>query len=194
MPADVLGGFFFKETPMNSFKIQIPAEMFETAESMRIVEPVEVGVIASGADSFDFEEPVDADLTITNTGGALLIQGSVEGSARTDCARCLEDAIVDIHGTVEGYILIPGEQGSLDDLEQDEYTVLADDKVVDLAPFLEGAIRLDLPRVPLCTDDCKGLCPACGQNLNAGSCRCGSMADDTAKNNPFAVLKDLDLT
>ena len=48
--------------------------------------------------------------------------------------------------------------------------------------------------MPLCRDDCQGLCTACGANLNEGPCGCEpAAADDVDAANPFAVLKGLDL-
>ena len=46
--------------------------------------------------------------------------------------------------------------------------------------------------MPLCDEECKGLCPTCGANLNDGPCGCAPAEDagDDAPPNPFAVLKD----
>ena len=46
------------------------------------------------------------------------------------------------------------------------------------------------PFVILCKEDCKGLCPTCGADLNEGPCACDS-SDDIDPDNPFAVLKNL---
>jgi uncharacterized protein len=43
---------------------------------------------------------------------------------------------------------------------------------VDLAPLLREAMILSLPTVPLCSDECRGLCPHCGANRNVGRCGC----------------------
>ena len=61
-----------------------------------------------------------------------------------------------------------------------------------MAPLIQAALLVDLPLVPLCVDDCKGLCPRCGANLNEGSCACDSVDEQPFKENPFAVLKDYD--
>jgi len=57
---------------------------------------------------------------------------------------------------------------------------------IDLAPMICEQIVLQAPMRVLCTDDCKGLCPHCGINLNSGSCNCHSdVVDDR-----LAVLKN----
>lgn len=48
---------------------------------------------------------------------------------------------------------------------------------VDLTESLREAIMLALPAYPLCRAECKGLCPRCGCDLNAGSCTCAPPAD-----------------
>ncbi len=175
---------------MSTFKIQMPKEMFDPAQFMQINEEVNIDPIEVGPDTFIFSDPVRAEISVTNTGGAFLVQGKVSGEATCACARCLEDAQIDIAGTIEGYILIEGQDCDLDDLEGDEYEVLGDDKIVDMMPFIISAIMLDLPRIPLCSDTCKGICPKCGHNLNEGECECTEDEPDVS-NNPFAVLKDI---
>lgn len=51
---------------------------------------------------------------------------------------------------------------------------------IDLSTGLREAIILSLPTVPLCKEDCLGLCPVCGKNLNEGKCQC------KAKNGSFS--------
>lgn len=176
---------------MSELRIQLPKEMFEPSEFMQIEEPVRIDPIESGPDTFTFDEPADVRITITNTGGAFLIQGEVHTVASSACARCLEDAKSDIDGKIEGYVLIEGESNDLDDLEGDEFESLGEDKTVDLMRFITSAIMLDLPRIPLCDEDCKGICPRCGHDLNEGECDCADEED--LPNNPFSILKDLEL-
>ena len=46
------------------------------------------------------------------------------------------------------------------------------DKTIDLKPAVIANIILNMPMQVLCSDDCKGLCPKCGHNLNDGDCGC----------------------
>lgn len=152
-------------------------------------------IFTLGADEYKFTGPVDWRVTISNTGENLVVLGTVTGSARTSCARCLEDVEVDFDGEIEGYIFLeePTED-QIEGFEEDEYVVLLDDeKIVDLEPLIRAALCLEAPLMPLCSDDCQGLCPQCGHNLNEGPCGCQRSEDveefELAKN-PFAALKD----
>ena len=53
---------------------------------------------------------------------------------------------------------------------------------------IRDALTLELPLRVLCKEDCKGLCPKCGVNLNTGSCSCPK---GTGKPTPFEALKSI---
>jgi uncharacterized protein len=55
--------------------------------------------------------------------------------------------------------------------EEDDFVPVTDDKI-DLRPFLEAELVLNLPLAPLCDENCKGLCPECGTNRNEQLCTC----------------------
>lgn len=179
---------------METLRITIPSELFAPAETRHYEGTLEMPVLKAGPDLYSFAEPLVWSADITNTGDAFLVTGMVEGDAVTSCARCLEDAAVRCMGEIEGYYLISGEVETAEDLEGDEFEVLPDDHTIDLVPLIEAALRVEVPLVPLCREDCKGLCPQCGANLNDGPCGC-ALAEErqSAPGNPFAVLKDLNL-
>jgi uncharacterized protein len=62
-------------------------------------------------------------------------------------------------------------------------------KTIDLAPALREQILLAVPPSPVCDDACKGLCPICGKDLNAGDCGCEKTAIDPR----WAKLKSIQL-
>lgn len=173
-----------------SIPLHIPKDLFEPAATRRFEGDAPTFDVRMGGDQVVFEGPSHWQVDVTNTGGALLVSGTVESSATCACARCLEDATYDVTGEIEGYYLIAGEDADIDGVEKDEFETLPDDETIDLAPLIQGALVLEVPQVPLCKDDCAGLCPQCGKNLNEGACDCEPISDD-ASSSPFAVLKDL---
>ena len=173
--------------------IRIPERLFAPAEMEHFEGEWDFPVLKTGPDLYSFAEPLRWAVDVTNTGDAFLVSGTVEGMATTACARCLSDAQFDLLGEVEGYFVV-GEDESPEDLEDDEFDVLSADHTIDLVPLMQAALLLELPRVPLCRDDCKGICVTCGQNLNEGSCDCAQPDGDVpAADNPFAKLADLKL-
>ena len=185
---------------MAGVPIKIPAELFALAESSRFEGEYALDVLRAGPDDYRFDSPLSWSVDVTNTGSALLVAGTVTGDAVCACSRCLEDVAHSFKGSVEGYFLIEGGQrANLDfeddeeELGEDEFDVLPDDHIIDLAPLLEAALLVDAPTLPLCREDCAGLCPQCGANLNEGPCECGpdeALAEFEREANPFAALAD----
>lgn len=62
-------------------------------------------------------------------------------------------------------------------------------KVIDLDPLFREQLILALPTYPVCREDCKGLCPVCGANLNERECGCDRHVPDPR----WAGLKDIKL-
>ena len=59
----------------------------------------------------------------------------------------------------------------------DDEIVLLENDEVDLAELARDAFILDMDTKTLCSEDCKGLCPGCGVNLNREPCRCKKQVD-----------------
>lgn len=89
------------------------------------------------------------------------------------CDRCAEDFkreyTIDLHKIVV-------EKLENDDDDFDDFIVVEDCKL-DLDDFVYQEIQLFLPQKMLCSEDCKGICPKCGKNLNLGECDCKADVD-----------------
>ena len=175
---------------MENAIIDIPIELLNPAETAHYEGEVNLPVMKFGPDLYTFKQALTWDGEVTNTGEALLVEGTCDVVGTTACARCGEAAEVPLFGEIEGYFLLDAESASEEDLEDDEFDVLPDDRKLDLLPLIQSAITLDIPVIPLCDDDCKGLCTQCGANLNEGPCDCAQEDDGINPNNPFAALKD----
>lgn len=169
--------------------IKLPAELFAPAESSHFEGKAAIPLIVAGPDDLRFDDPIDYEVDVTNTGDALLVQGQVRGVALIACARCLDDVVYDLCGEIDGYYLL--EEPEFVDEDDDEFDVLPADHLLDLEPLICAALIVEAPLVPLCREDCAGLCPTCGANLNEGPCGCGPDADleefERAAN-PFSAL------
>ena len=60
--------------------------------------------------------------------------------------------------------------------DDDDYIVVKN-RVLDLQELVNEEVSLNLPTKILCSDDCKGLCPQCGANLNVSKCDCKKDVD-----------------
>lgn len=186
---------------MDPLRITMPQELFAPAAYEHFDGEASIPVLKAGPDLYDFEGPLAWQADVTNTGDALLVTGEVRGVARTACARCLEQFSFPVVGEIEGYFLIDADKEAPDEMEDDEFEVLPDDRAIDFMPLITSALLLEFPLIPLCDDDCKGLCPSCGADLNEGPCGCGADAQVKAegeqgaapeRKNPFDALKNYD--
>lgn len=109
--------------------------------------------------------------------------GGLQTTIRTECRRCLKDLVLPVAAEVGA--LFSQEPDAADD--PDAYPLPGDAVVVDITPAVREELLLAVPRFALCRPDCRGLCPRCGQDLNAGSHECSAPAD--ARWAPLAALK-----
>ena len=150
-----------------------------------------------GEHDFLLPEGLDYDLILTNAGEGILVTGIVSGHVVGTCDRCLERAEFDLAGEVDEYFLFkaPSETESLGEDEDDVYfSLVGDDHTIDLTDALSSAVLMESPFVVLCREDCKGLCPVCGENLNEHDCGHASLIEEQRlESSPFAALRNLKL-
>jgi DUF177 domain-containing protein len=129
-------------------------------------------------------------VNLSKHGHDILVRGHLEGELGLACGRCLEPFTTPVE-TAFDLLLAPAPQGerpteeelSAQELDVDFYT----DETVDLEAIIREQIILMVPLKPLCREDCQGLCPTCGANLNLESCSCPAAQSAS----PFAQLAKL---
>ncbi len=103
---------------------------------------------------------------ITNHSGLILLSGKVEPSLDVVCARCGKP-----FRYTEPILLEAKITDKLANEDEDEF-ILMQDFAIDIEDIVRSALILELPTRFLCRDDCKGLCPKCGCDLNVAKCSC----------------------
>lgn len=121
-----------------------------------------------------FDRPVSISGTVRNMAGALELSGLAQSVLDTRCDRCLKDIAVEL--SVPVVTLLAEELSNADDPDSDDI-VLLDNGQVDLDEIFTTACILALDSKHLCKEDCRGLCPTCGKDLNEGPCSCGKELD-----------------
>lgn len=100
--------------------------------------------------------------------------GHLSGVTQQDCRRCLTPTEATVDADVHVLFAETGED--VDD--PDVYPVGGDRRdEIDLLPALREQWLLEVPAFLVCRPDCKGLCPKCGADLNAGTCDCTPESD-----------------
>ena len=125
------------------------------------------------------DAPVRAELVLEGLqGDAVLATGTVTAPWEGACRRCL--------GTASGALTVEVRELFESASDQEETYPLQGDRV-DLEPLVRDAVLLELPQAPLCSEECRGLCPTCGANRNEGGCTC----DTTPRDPRWAALDEL---
>lgn len=119
--------------------------------------------------------PVAYDLNVRKFDNLVTVQGPVECTMSITCSRCLDDFTLDLKAFLD-IKLTPrtkSQRISEVELKRDEMDVCYyEGDEIDLDPFIYEEVLLNVPIRPVCTEDCKGLCPICGKNKNVEDCRC----------------------
>ncbi len=103
--------------------------------------------------------------SVRDISGFLRLIGKVEGVFSAPCGRCL--APVNEKFSIELDLSVVTSP-----CESEEEIILAEGQKIDLGAIADETALIHLPLRLLCREDCKGLCPKCGADLNSGPCNC----------------------
>lgn len=139
---------------------------------------------------FEFETPIFSNIMVLKRNKSILLKGNVKTSLRLTCGRCLKEFSYPVSTDFDLTFFsmkdfrFPEElELTEDDMEMNFY----EGSEIHLSEIAFEQIFLEIPYQPLCNDNCKGLCPSCGQDLNISSCDCVR----ESFSNSFSLLKNL---
>lgn len=138
---------------------------------------IDVKYLADKREEFNFSEKfelprgdymmgvnVSVDVVVYRKDANYIVEGKVNSVLNVNCDLCLRSFETKLDFDLcEVYSEEPDEDQEIWELS---------DKTIDLKPAVIANIMLNLPMQILCSDDCKGLCPKCGHNLNDSDCGC----------------------
>ena len=133
-------------------------------------------------------EPVSLAFDILKDKAHFRLTGGVQTTLELPCSRCLEPFTLPVNAAFDlryqPHTTNTGE-GEREIEEDDLSTAFYDNDTIDLGQLMREQFYLAVPMKPLCREDCQGLCPVCGTNLNRGACSCKRGWEDPR----LAVLK-----
>ncbi|SRR5579883_534680 len=107
--------------------------------------------------------------------GRFYFSGQIAGMTDDACRRCLTEVEIDVRERVQ---CLFAENGADDADDPDVYLFEPRSHEIDIRPAVREQWLLSVPPFTQCRDDCAGLCPTCGADLNAGPCGCEEPIDD----------------
>lgn len=165
-------------------------------------EPKDLNLKLADAD-FKFVGPLRAKILAERKGRAISLQGELTADMEFQCSKCTasftEQEILDFEislvkerpiedGDNEALQAVKAETPSDKELKNEDFIAEGfTDEELDLSGIMFEELMLNLPMVPMCSEDCKGLCLSCGVDLNLDQCECHK---EIKINEKFAKLKD----
>jgi uncharacterized protein len=154
-------------------KIRQPETRFE-----RTFESSDVSV---RDDAYQVVAPIHLAFDLHKDKDTFRLVGRVRTELELPCSRCLEPFRLPVDQAFDlRYHPQPdaAAESETEIAEEDLETSFYRDEQIDLAELLREQFYLVLPMKPLCREDCKGLCPQCGRNLNTETCNCTPAWED----------------
>jgi len=146
----------------------IPVELVETIDDVK-----------DYPDVVEFVEPVRIEGTLKNEDDVFVLDAVGKTTALMECSSCLAPVRKELSFEIKERFAHTGR----DDEETETFT----GDQIDLADYVKRGIIGELPMRVECREDCKGLCPICGKDLNDGDCGC----DRTIRDPRFESLRAL---
>lgn len=125
------------------------------SKAIEIDKTVQMEAIGLTSEEIDLRSPITIKARVERVDDEVIAQTKVGADFGYMCSRCLED---------------------FHQFQQHEYVfnfeVTPETEYIDLGEEIRQEILLANPSRILCKDDCKGMCPGCGVNLNVEKCKC----------------------
>ena len=151
-------------------------------EFYKVFQPAD---LASGDEEHRVTAPVHLRMMIHKDHDRFRLVGTVKTELELACSRCLEPFVMPVDREFDlRYLPARAADPETDD---DEETEVEDDDVaitfyrdeqIDLHELLREQFYLALPMKPLCSEDCRGICPQCGTTRNTAPCECTPQWED----------------
>ena len=136
------------------------------------------------------EGALSVALALRGNAERVRITGSVRGGLTLQCGRCLERFGFAVDEAVDAVLIRETPVETTEEVEvpgREMDVEFFDGVEIDIDRLVAEQVFLALPVAAVCAEECRGLCPRCGANLNTGECRCGKEEGDS----PFSALSGL---
>jgi uncharacterized protein len=147
--------------------------------------------VAQEGDGYRLAAPVELEFDVHKDKDVFRLDGRVRAELELTCSRCLDPFRMPVDGAFDLRYLPASAMSQEDEREvsaEDLETSYYSDDRIDLNELLREQFYLALPMKPLCVDQCRGLCPHCGGNLNGAACACAAEWSDP-RLEPLRALK-----
>ena len=151
-----------------------------------ISESFDMGKVDFLGEEFIFTAPCKIEGAILNNTKSLELNAEVTGEAVVHCARCQKPITIEVKFPISEVLV--REDG---EISEDEDALVYSGHEVDLSDVLVNSFLMNVSGKYLCSDDCKGLCPHCGTDLNVSDCDCNKEYIDPRWEQLAEIMKNM---
>lgn len=148
-------------------KVDISAIIKVTGAEIKLNNELELESAEFLGETYKFAKPLRIEGEIYNNGQSLVLAARVKGKMVTNCARCLKEMEADVDFEIHELL-----RRAVDNEDIDEDMILFDGHEIVIDDIVADRFLMNISGRYLCSEDCLGLCPTCGINLNENSCNC----------------------
>ncbi|WDV47658.1 DUF177 domain-containing protein [Clostridiaceae bacterium M8S5] len=150
-------------------KIDITNIINDEQLKISVKENIPIEPLALDAKMIEFDGGVDIEFDIYKVDGKdICIIGNIQYKCGDVCDRCLETFKREVQEKFSGQIIEKSEDEDI----YENIIFFHESGKINIADIARAVILYNLPMKSLCKQDCKGICPKCGQNLNTVQCDC----------------------
>jgi uncharacterized protein len=138
---------------------------------------------------YSFAGTVDLQLRINQVEKQYILRGQVTTTADARCVKCLKEFTLPVNEEIGWVVeMVDDPQVIAREEEAEDYWLVEKGCVeLEITDRVRETVLIALPRDPVCREDCRGLCPRCGADLNEGPCDCTTKEIDSR----WGPLKEL---
>lgn len=157
------------------------------------------GVVRHWGQEFSFDSPVNASVEVNRSDEYVSVCVTVSAHVSVACSRCLEPGGVAINGELRYLYTLRSNLERETSKEKERESEAGDeeiiavsswDEIVNLGELAWETLITSLPPAVQCSEDCRGLCPECGANLNKTQCNCKKETGDPRFEELRKLLQD----
>ncbi len=146
------------------------------ADGLRFEHQYQAGELATSSFGFELRNPPLVTGRVDRVGMDMRLRGNIKASVTASCDRCLKDVSMQIEIPFDLFYApedeVASRTGEVELHDRDLNFSFYENDEIDLDEMVLEQLELSLPSRVLCLDDCRGLCPQCGADLNLEQCNC----------------------
>lgn len=130
---------------------------------------VDIDTISYYGDELKFLTPIYVTGAIYSLENNIFLTCNIKTTMETTCSRCLQHFTYEYNTSINTELV---QEKDVNDDDSDDDILIYKEDVIDLSRIIEENIITNIPMKLLCSEECKGLCPKCGKDLNTHNCNC----------------------